>query len=60
MTARTKTRTQGATTRLRTFKAGGSYAAYEAAKSAWDSVNHGADFRTREQAMRRFAKAFGV
>lgn len=46
--------------RLRTFTSGGSMAAYEAAKAAWDAAHPGADFQTREQAMRRLARAMGV
>lgn len=33
---------------------------YEARKSAWDTAHPGADYRTRDRAMRRIARAVGV
>lgn len=35
-------------------------AAYEAQKFAWDAAHPGADYRTRDRAMRRIARAVGV
>lgn len=35
-------------------------AAYEAAKAGWDAANPGADYRTRDLAMRQLALRLGV
>jgi hypothetical protein len=45
---------------LRRHSTGGAFASYEAAKSAWDAANPGADYRTRDAAMRKLAGALGV
>jgi hypothetical protein len=55
--AKTRSRSRA---KLRTFKTGGSLAAYESAKAAWDAAHPGADFRTREAAVRSLARAIGV
>lgn len=57
-TTRAKTRDKAKA--LRRQSTGGRDALYEACKNAWDAANPGADWRTREQAMRRLADAAGV
>lgn len=50
----------GTRSRLRGYTTGGSYAAYEAAKAAWDAANPGALYRERDAAMQRLARSMGV